>query len=59
MKAGEIRRDSVNMVSLFEQAAPRFGNPSMRQWFLLAQSLVIAVQEVAAQLAELNERGGV
>ena len=49
-----IRKDSIEMVNLMDERMPR--DHPLRVWFLLAQSLVVAVQECAAQLAEANER---
>lgn len=53
--ADQIRRDSHVMVEAFKA----FGKPAAitdRDRWLLEQSKVVALQEIAAQLAELNER---
>ena len=49
--AKEIRDDSLDMVKSFHDAVA-----TPQRWFLLAQSGVVALQEIAAQLAEANER---
>lgn len=52
LTSDEIRKDSLDMTKLLANHQ----EPTPRLWFLLAQSLVMAVQECAAQLAEANER---
>jgi hypothetical protein len=48
----EIREDSLGLVNrLLAKEA------TANHWFILAQSLVVAVYEVAAQLAHMNETG--
>lgn len=51
MTAEEIRQGAIVFVRLLENK-----EPSVKTFMLIAQSLVVAVYEVAAQIAEFNER---
>jgi hypothetical protein len=52
MTEKEIRDDTLQFVNNCYHV-----EPNLRTWSLIAQSVVVAIYEVAAQLAHLNENG--
>lgn len=58
MKSWEIRKEQESMlvVSSTSYTSPITGEVTSRAWLALATFAIWAIQEVAAQLAEINER---